>query len=442
MWRSLFAAVLFTAAATAQTFCEPTPAYAVCDILFELNDQEMAAHPNPYLTVSLHAEIRSPRYKTLAANAFWDGGNRMVIRFAPTGEGQWDVRITGNLERFNGKQGQIIANASEHPGFIKPVNGHHWMTAENKQPHLWMGDTRYDLATMPSAEFDAWLNARAAQKFTHVRGYAIGLAPKSSWTAADKPDIAFHKQLDERLTQITKKGIVVDLILSGANEQLRQAFPSAPQRERFIRYMVSRYSAFNITWQLTEEFESYTDGRELMKQLGVIIKNLDPYGHPRTAHTNSTSAPLLPDGWMDHVLYRSSSSDLGSIEHQIYAVPFVNAGFGTEDSGGENTDKFRRALWNATMNGQYPTAKSDPKSLESSGAKAMAVWYDFMADTRYWELEPYFDLDGGRALALPGVEYIVYIEKPAGPVEVRLEKHGYDVKWVDPSTGEVTPAKT
>ena len=87
------------------------------------------------------------------------------------------------------------------------------------------------------------------------------------------------------------------------------------------------------------------------------------------------------------------------------------------------------------MNGQYPTAKSDPKSLESSGAKAMAVWYDFMADTRYWELEPYFDLDGGRRLALPGVEYIVYIEKPAGPVEVRLEKHGLRREVGDPCDG-------
>jgi hypothetical protein len=85
--------------------------------------------------------------------------------------------------------------------------------------------------------------------------------------------------------------------------------------------------------------------------------------------------------------------------------------------------------------------KSDPKYLQSPGAKAMDVWYDFFADTRYWELEPYFDLDGGRALALPGVEYIVYIEKPSGPIEVRLEKHGYDVKWVDPATGEATPAK-
>ena len=45
-------------------------------------------------------------------------------------------------------------------------------------------------------------------------------------------------------------------------------------------------------------------------------------------------------------------------------------------------------------------------------------------------------MDGGRAMALPDTEYIVYVEKPSGPIEVRLEKHGYDVKWVDPATGE------
>ena len=55
------------------------------------------------------------------------------------------------------------------------------------------------------------------------------------------------------------------------------------------------------------------------------------------------------------------------------------------------------------MDGQYPASGSGP---------AMKVWADFMAQSRYWELEPYFDVDGGRALALDGVEYIVYVEKP------------------------------
>lgn len=457
--RSVFLAVLFTAAAAGQTPCAPTPAYSPCDIVFELNEQEMAKHPNPYLTVEIRAEIRSPRYRTIGATAFWDGGNRMVIRFAPTGEGMWDYRISGNIERLEGKQGQVSAIESDNPGFLKPANGHHWMTIANQQPHLWMGDTRYDFAWMPAQEFQTWLDTRATQKFTHIRGYAIGGPERPTWPTPDKPDITFYKTLDDRIAQMNRKGIVADLILGHDKDHLRKLFPSAPQRERYIRYMVARYSAYNVTWQLVQEFEEYSDARALMKQLGTVLKNADMYAHPRTTHTTSTSSPLVADGWMDHLLYQSSNDEVGAIEHQLYAVPCVNAEFGYENSGAGKThehhvdsDTFRHRLWNATMNGQYPvfgntgtygssTLKSDPKYLQSPGTKAMSVWYDFFADTRYWELEPYFDLDGGRAVALPGVEYIVYIEKPSGPIEVRMEKHGYDVKWVDPATGEVTEAK-
>ena len=148
---------------------------------------------------------------------------------------------------------------------------------------------------------------RAAQKFNHVRGYAIGGEQKPTWTRPDKPDIAFHKTLDERLAAMNAKGIIVDLILGHDQDHLRKVFPSAAQRERYIRYMASRYGAYNITWQLVQEFEEYTDARELMKQLGTVLKSRDPYAHPRTTHTTSTSTPLLPDGWMDHVLYQSSS---------------------------------------------------------------------------------------------------------------------------------------
>jgi hypothetical protein len=333
------------------------------------------------------------------------------------------------------------------------------MTMENRQPHLWMGDTRYDFAWMDSAEFTKWLDIRAGQKFNHVRGYAIGRGDRATWSSPEKPDVAFYKTLDDRVGQMNRKGVVVDLILGQDQNHLRKEFPSAGQRERYIRYMASRYGAFDVTWQLVQEFEEYTDARALMKQLGLALKAADPYNHPRTTHTTSTSSPLLADGWMDHVLYQSSSDDLGAIEHQLYAAPFVNAEFGYENSGAGQTHPhhvdsatFRRRLWNAAMNGQYPvfgntgtygsaTLKSDLKYTDSPGAKAMTVWRDFFAATRYWELEPYFDVDGGRAVALPGTEYIVYIEKPSGPVEVRLEKHGYNVKWVDPATGEQRPMK-
>ncbi len=71
----------------------------------------------------------------------------------------------------------------------------------------------------------------------------------------------------------------------------------------------------------------------------------------------------------------------------------------------------------------------------------MAVWYDFFFnDTRYWELEPYYDVDGGRALALEDTEYVVYMEKP-GPLELVVEKHGYDIYWVNPIDGQFTKGK-
>jgi len=453
--RLLLVLNLWLASAFAQTVCEPTPAYSRCELVFDLDKQEMAAHPSPFLTVQLHAEIRSPRHRTIALPAFWDGGGRMVIRFAPTEPGEWEFRITSNIERFNAKQGKITALDSEHQGFIRAANGHHWMYTESRLAHLWMGDTSYRMAWLEPEAFRTLVDKRAEQKFTHMRGYAIARE-----AASDQPDPAHFRRLDERIGYLNSKGIVFDMILGHDRNHLAELFPTWQQRERFIRYMVARYSAFNITWQIVQEFEEYASGRELLKELGTLLKKMDPYQHPRTTHTVKTSSPLLADGWMDHVLYQSSDDQLGAIEHQLFGVPFVNAEFAYENSGAGKThdhhvdsDTFRRRLWNSAMNGQYPTfgntgtygstaIPQDVKYMDSPGAKAMTVWFDFFAKTRYWELEPYFDVDGARAVALPGTEYILYIEKPAGPIEIRLEKHDYDVAWFNPITGESTKAKS
>jgi hypothetical protein len=108
------------------------------------------------------------------------------------------------------------------------------------------------------------------------------------------------------------------------------------------------------------------------------------------------------------------------VEHQFYQRPAVNTAI-----------RSRADLWNATMNGQYPG---------SGSGKYMTTWFEFMSGNRYWDFEPYFDLDGGRAVALEDTEYIIYQEKP-GPVDVRMEKHSYQVFWINPETGERTKMK-
>jgi len=421
--------------ARAQSPCSNTPSYSACELSFELSEPEAAAHPNPYITVELKAEFRSPRQRTFLVPAFWDGGHKMVIRFSPTEAGEWNYRLTSNIAGWEGKTGTFTAAASDSPGFLRAANVHHWAYTERNLPHLWMGATELRFATGDDASFRAMADGRAAQKFNHVRGLLLGEGADSGFASPDQPDLAHFRRLDERIRYLNQKGIVVDLVLAGGGGQLTRLFPNPDERRRFARYAAARYAAFNITWQGVQYFDDYPAGRTLLKEIGSVLKESDAYQHPRTSGARVTSAPLLDDGWMNFVAYGTPDDSVGAIEHQLYAVPFVNLDFIASPADREPA-AFRRRLWNATMDGQYVSADA----AGAPNAKAMSAWFDVLSETRHWELEPYFDVDGGRAVALEGVEYLVYVEKP-GPLELLVEKHAYDVLWINPADGEVTRKK-
>jgi hypothetical protein len=463
--RALLLAVLTSLLASAQTVCQPTPAYSPCEITFEMSAEEAAANPNPYRTVNLEAEFRSPRFRTFRMPAFWDGGRRLVLRFTPTDAGQWFFRVTSNLKRLDSQQGQFTATESTARGFVQTANVHHWALTDdnNRVPHLWMGDTLLTLPSVDRGVFQKIVDTRAAQKFNHIRGVVLSKPeePQKAFAAADQPETSLFRELDDRVRYMNAKGIVADLVLAWTPEQLVKLFPSWEQRERYVRYIVARYAALHVSWQLANEFEKSDNSRAQLKEIGLALKKLDPYQHPRSTGALFTSAPLGGDDWMNYVAYGTGDDQLGAVEHQLYAVPFLNLRFGCEDSGAGdmNADAFRRRLWNSTMNGQYPTFCNtgtsgagalpvDAKYADSPAAKQMSVWFNFFSGTRYWELEPYFEVDGGRAVALErphdeemeGVEYVVYVEKP-GPVEIVLQKHTYEVEWVNPINGEAVTLK-
>ncbi len=413
---------LFAASAGAQAPCEGTAAYSPCEMTFDVGAAGQE-YVNPYVSITLQVEFRSPHFKTYLMPGYWDGTrNIMVVRFTPTEAGAWTFRATSNVSAFDGKEGTFNAAASDAPGFVNVANVHHWAT-DNKQPHLWMGYIADRFAFSSSAEFEQQLDIAAQNKFTHFRGSILGDAADRAkvFAGPDRPNPAYFDELDRRIAEIHKRGITTDLLLASNPDCITALFPDAEARERFLRYAVARYAAFNITWQGFLTFEDYADGRALLKELGLDLKKLDPYQHPRSSNAKFTSAPLLADGWMDYVIEGSPDDAVGSIEHQFYQVPFV----GVTDA---------EHLWNTTMDGEYP-------EFRGGDAGAAKNWFDFMATTRHWEMEPYFDVDGARAVALEDVEYIEYIDHPGAPVEVTLEDHGYDVQWLNPRTGETIDAK-
>jgi len=252
---------------------------------------------------------------------------------------------------------------------------------------------------MPRAEFDAQVTQRAAEKFTHLR------------VTIDKG--ADLREAADRLRAINTRGLAADVAIASIPEE-------RGPRETYLIDLVFRLTAYNIAWMGLPDFERTPHGRPLLKEAGTLIKRLDPYQHPLTTLAGGSSGAILNDGWADMYATGTADSNVGSVEHQVYPSPSINSGI-----------KSPNDLWNATMNGQYPASGTGP---------FMKTWFEFMAGNRYWELEPYFDVDGARAIALEGVEYIVYVEKP-GPIEVGVEQHGYDVAWINPATGERIRAK-
>jgi len=442
----LFLALLacFSAAAQppgAQPPCTNTPAYSPCEFVFDLSDQDSASHPAPYVNVDLKAEFRSPRFRTFLQPAFWDGGRRMVIRFTPTESGDWQYRLTSNISAWDGKTGTFTAAPSEAPGFVRVANVHHWAYTERMLPHLWMGASELGFADLEDAAFRSGVDSLAAQKFNHLRGFVLASGANPGFRSATDPDLDRFRRLDDRIRYINQKGMVADLVVAADPAQLTLLFPTWQDRQRFVRYLVARYAPFNVTWQLVQSFEGVLDGRAVLKEAGTYLKETDPFQHPRTSGAQITSAPLLEDRWMDFAAYGTSDDNVGAIEHQLYPVPFVTVAPATDRPSRilspANPAAFRSRLWNATMNGQYPTADT---TANSDAARQMTVWFNVLSDSRHWELEPYFDIDNGRAVALEGVEYLAYIEKP-GPVELIVEKHSYDVLWINPIDGEITRAK-
>src|ERR1039458_8314018 len=99
------AALRAQTAPAAASPCASTPSYSTCEMVFELSDEDAAAHPNPYATVELTVTFRSPRQHSYALGAYWDGANRLVVRFSPTEVGNWDYLVTRHTAPRNQQRG-------------------------------------------------------------------------------------------------------------------------------------------------------------------------------------------------------------------------------------------------------------------------------------------------------------------------------------------------
>ena len=407
---------LLSAALSAQTVCPPTPQYTPCDLVFDLSGADSA---QPF---DLHAEFQSPRHVTALVRAFWDGGTKWVIRYTPTEAGEHVFRLTG--KDFTGKQGTFTATARATTGWLRAANLHHFANVEGNTltPHLWMGAIIDKFSAMDSAAWKTLVDTRTGQHFNH-----LGVTLIDDAASANLRSPEFFRAVEDKLRYANQRGVLVDISFFGPDALMERLLPARQARAQWFEMAISRLAPFDVTWQGLEGWETYPHGRALLKEMGEYLTAADPWKHTRGTRAQATSAPVADDGWLRIRSYEAVDDAAMAIDQQMLQYPATaNFGAGTADAA-----TFRHRLWNATASGLYPHTVVP----NEEAAMTMKAWYEFMDSTRHWELEPFGDSPQARGVALDGVEYVLYVDTP-GAVTVNVEKHTYDVEWINPATGE------
>src|ERR1035441_8221854 len=306
------------AIASAQTVCPPTPEFTPCDLVFDIP----SANGNQPL--DLQAEFRSPHQNTGLVKAFWDGGTRWIIRYTAAESGTYAWRVTSSLPAFSGKEGQFIATPVDKPGWLRAANVHHFAFVDaanqnNLTPHLWMGAVVPGFASIMPAQWQSLVDTRAVQHFNH-----LGVTLVDEASAANFRTPEFFRAAEEKLRYANRKGILVDLAFFGPNGLMNRLLPARDDRQKWFTYALSRLAAYDVTWQGIEGWESYDNGRDLLKEIAEYLTNLDPYKHTRSTRTNTSSAPFVDDSWLRYRSYQTADDAVGGIDQQVYQYPAVN----------------------------------------------------------------------------------------------------------------------
>src|SRR6185437_13398265 len=285
----------FTANAAGLPLCSQGVSSGMpCQLTFDWRDGEIPQSASPYKDEFLNVEFRSPRHTTYLMHAFWAGGHTLRIRFTPT-----------------------------DPGLVEVANLRHWRTT-NKKPHLWLAASAPFLEIQPPA-FDAWLDARKHDGFTHIRGTLLtSRSPIKPLTSDSLPDFSYFDALDDRLLAADTRGFTLDLILADDGFLRTGIFDDWQQRDALVRYLVARYGGLNVTWQGIEHFEDVPGSRAILKNLGSLLQKYDGFQHPRSTDARASSSPLLSDGWMNYLIEAVPSPDFGAVEHQFTQQPEIH----------------------------------------------------------------------------------------------------------------------
>ncbi len=327
--------------------------------------------------------------------AYWAGGRRWYVRFAPPLTGtygmRWQFRGLKNGKRDEGEAELVAAPnngldplIAHGPLQVSPCR-RHFVHADGK-PFFWLGDTQWMslCGRMSDAEFEQLASDREAKGFTVVQIVA-GLYPdeppfdpraRNAGGWAWEKDYArinpaFFDHADRRIRCLAKHHLVPCIVGSWGYHLP----PMGVERmKKHWRYMIARWGSLPVVWCLAGEvgmpyYLSKRPDEERQRQLdgwrevAKYVRKIDPYHRPLTVHpSHSGREEFQDDSLLDfdmlqtgHGGWKSAASTIAYVSSHYSKTPVMPVVVGEVSyeglMAGNWPDVQRFMFWTSLLNG-------------------------------------------------------------------------------------------
>ncbi len=288
--------------------------------VFETSCQSAKAYPNAFTDVEVDVVFKQGD-KLWKVPAFWAGGKKWTVRFAPPALGKYTYRVECTDKAnpgLNGKEQTLSVTAYtgsnpllKHGPLRVSTNKRHFEHADGT-PFFWLGDTWWKglCRRLPWEGFQELTSDRKKKGFSVVQ-IVCGTYPdepglmKPSWEneggmpylkqGFSEMNPEYFNYADRRFKHLVEAGIV-PAIVSGWGRAVNLNAVGLPGYKRHFRNLIARYGAYPVIWILGGETDK-TQGP--WHELAKYVEATDPYDRLLCNHTSHLRGALEGSAMFD-----------------------------------------------------------------------------------------------------------------------------------------------
>ncbi len=454
--------------------------------IYELALSANSPGANPYVdgptaTATFTGTSGAASGKVLVMKAFWDGGSTWRIRFAPTAVGNWSWTTSSSDAGLNALSGSVAAVAPTpaelagnelYRGFLQR-DGYAWKLSDNTL-FLPVGDTQWSFSEeFTTAEWQTWMNARDNQHYNTFLGCiwlaiytraGVPVAFTNSNPQTDAPTMAYFQRLDQMVQYANDHGIMMGLTIGGfpGNSNWWTRMGTRAREDRWFRYCIARYTAYNVRWclygEVNEANPPWGSWQAEVTYKAQLVKDEDPYDHPIGSHHNTVDTSSAGNTNIDYVEVqidqpgvRTETQWQSAVNYRTYGKPVWFEEYWYENVSADNDyvlgirnthRNFAAAMAFPTMGSllRQHFSQSPPPDVSQAGndpgAIRMGYFHEFYKHLDMRNFTPSSALVSAGQCGKFGSSYVIF-KQAGGSVTLNLTgvSGSFDVTRLDVNSG-------